>query len=59
MQGASNSSDGLAYSGSIDLGPMAFAATSTYGKVSGGRFTARSVLSTQGQQLSFVSECHR
>jgi hypothetical protein len=59
MQGSSTSSDGLNYSGSINLGPVAFAATSAYGKVASGRFTASSVLSTQGQQLSFVSQCRR
>jgi hypothetical protein len=59
MQGSETSNDGLAYSGTMNFGPMAFAATTTYGKMAGGRFTASSVLSTPGQQLSFASQCRR
>jgi hypothetical protein len=59
MQGLETSNDGLAYSGTMSFGPLAFTATTTYGKIAGGRFTASSVLSTPSQQLSFVSQCRR
>jgi hypothetical protein len=57
--GSATSTDAKTYTGTSSMGPMNMSVTSTYGKVSAGNITLHEVLSGNGEQLVFDSNCTR
>ncbi len=57
--GSATSTDAKTYTGTSSMGPMNMSATTTYAQVSAGNATMHEVLSGNGEQLVFDSNCTR
>jgi hypothetical protein len=57
--GSATSADAKTYTGTSTMGPMSLNVTSTYGQVSASNITLHEVLSGNGEQLVFDSNCTR